>query len=123
MINASKKIMIVDDSPDIRNLVSLILMKQGYEVIEAENGKDALNKLNPAGIEMIITDLRMPVMDGFEFIKHLRNKVAYKSVPVVLLTGESLEFVKGGQTVADECITKPFIPKQLADVIRKFTAR
>jgi two-component system chemotaxis response regulator CheY len=118
----SKTVLIVDDSASMRQLVSFALRDAGYDVIDAINGKDAMNKLNGTKIDMVITDLNMPEMDGIEFIKQVRNKSGYKFTPIVMLTTESQESKKqeGKQAGASGWIVKPFTPEQLVDIVKKF---
>jgi two-component system chemotaxis response regulator CheY len=118
----SKTVLIVDDSASMRQLVSFALRDAGYDVIDAINGKDAMNKLNGTKIEMVITDLNMPEMDGIEFIKQVRNNPGYKFTPIVMLTTESQESKKqeGKQAGASGWIVKPFTPEQLIDIVKKF---
>lgn len=118
-----KTVLIVDDSASMRQLVSFTLRDAGYDVIDAVNGKDAMNRLNGTRIDIIITDLNMPEMDGIEFIKQMRNKPGYKFTPIVMLTTESQESKKqeGRQAGASGWIVKPFTPEQLIDVVKKFT--
>ncbi len=116
----SKTIMIVDDEDYIRELVAIILERAGYNAIKAVNGKDALDKLKTTKIEMVITDLKMPEMDGIEFIRTLCSIDEYKSIPIIILTSESREIKKREciQAGADEWIMKPFIPRHLLEVVR-----
>ncbi|MDI6728490.1 MAG: response regulator [Thermodesulfovibrionales bacterium] len=117
-----KTVLIVDDSASMRQLVSFALRDAGYDVIDAINGKDAMSKLNGTKIEMVITDLNMPEMDGIEFIKQVRNNPGYKFTPIVMLTTESQESKKqeGKQAGASGWIVKPFTPEQLIDIVKKF---
>ena len=117
-----KKFLVVDDSASMRQLVSFTIKNAGYDVLVAENGKDALGKLDGSTVDMVITDLNMPEMDGIELIKQLRGKTEYKFTPIVLLTTESEENKKqeGKQAGASGWIVKPFKPEQLIDVVRKF---
>ncbi|MEW5745916.1 MAG: response regulator [Nitrospirota bacterium] len=118
----SKNILIVDDSASMRQLVSFALKDAGYEVTAAVNGKDAVDKLSGATIDMVITDLNMPEMDGIELIKQLRAKPGCKFTPVLMLTTESQESKKqeGKQAGASGWIVKPFTPEQLVETVRKF---
>ena len=118
----SKTVLIVDDSASMRQLVSFALKDAGYGVMDAVNGKDALNKLNGTKVDMVITDLNMPEMDGIEFIKQMRNRSGYRFTPIVMLTTESQESKKqeGKQAGASGWIVKPFTPEQLIDVVKKF---
>ncbi len=116
----SKTIMTVDDSASVRQMVSLTLKDAGYSVIEACDGKDALAKL--AGpVDMIVTDLNMPNMDGIEFIRAVRANATYRFVPVVMLTTESQADKKeqGKAAGATGWIVKPFKPEQLLAVAKK----
>ncbi|MBU0479580.1 MAG: response regulator [Proteobacteria bacterium] len=117
----SKTIMTVDDSASVRQMVNFTLSGAGYGVIEAEHGKDALAKLKAATVNMIITDLNMPEMDGIELVRAVRNDPALKFMPIVLLTTESQDTKKqeGKQAGATGWIVKPFKPEQLLGVVKK----
>lgn len=118
----TKTVMVVDDSVSMRQLVSFALKDAGYEVVPAVNGKDAFDKLNGTRIDMVITDLNMPEMNGVDFIKKLRGKFGYKFTPVVMLTTESRETNKqeGREAGASGWLVKPFTPQQLIEVVKKF---
>lgn len=115
-------LLIVDDSASMRQMVSFTLKDAGYEVISANNGKDALSKIDTGKISMVITDLNMPEMDGIELIKQLRSRPGFKFIPIVMLTTESQDSKKlaGKQAGASGWIVKPFKPEQLVDTVRKF---
>lgn len=117
----AKRILSVDDSASIRQMVTFTLKNEGYEVLEASDGKDALSKLNGGTVNMVITDLHMPNMDGIELIRALRSNPAFKFTPVVMLTTESHQDKKdlGRQAGATGWIVKPFKPEQLVSVVRK----
>ena len=116
-----KKIITVDDSTSIRQMVSFTLKDAGYEVIEAVDGRDALTKLNGEGVSMVITDLNMPNLDGIGLIRELRANPAFKFVPIVMLTTESQDSKKqeGKAAGATGWIVKPFKPDQLLAVVKK----
>ena len=118
----SKTFMIVDDSASMRQLVAFTIKDAGYDVLLAENGRDALEKMSRTKVDMVITDLNMPEMDGITFIRELRTKADYKFVPIVMLTTESQEAKKqeGRAAGASGWIVKPFSPSQLMDVVKKF---
>lgn len=118
----NKTILIVDDSASMRQLVAFALKDAGYDVVSAVHGKDAMDKLNGTKIDMAITDLNMPEMDGIEFIKQFRGSSEYRFTPIVMLTTESQESKKqeGKQAGASGWIVKPFTPEQLIDVVKKF---
>ncbi len=117
----AKCIMTVDDSVSVRQMVSFTLKNAGYDVVEASDGKDALGKLNGSGVNMIITDLNMPNLDGIGLIRAVRSNDAYKFVPIVMLTTESQDSKKqeGKSAGATGWIVKPFKPEQLLGVIKK----
>jgi two-component system, chemotaxis family, chemotaxis protein CheY len=117
----SKTIMTVDDSASLRQMVSFTIKQAGYNVIEAADGQDALSKLNGSQINMFITDLNMPNMDGIELIKNLRSNSDYKFTPIIMLTTESQDTKKqeGRSAGATGWIVKPFKPEQLIAVIKK----
>jgi two-component system, chemotaxis family, chemotaxis protein CheY len=118
----AKKFLVVDDSASMRQLVSFTIKDAGYDVLVAENGKDALGKLGGGKVDMVVTDLNMPEMDGIELIKKLRAMPDYKFTPIVMLTTESQESKKleGKQAGASGWIVKPFSPEQLIDVVKRF---
>lgn len=117
----AKTIMIVDDAPSMRGLVAMTLRKSGYEVIEASEGRDALNKLKGKRISLIVTDLNMPVMNGIEFVKAVKTTSEHKFVPIVMLTTESEESKKqaGRNAGVKAWVVKPFKPETLLDVAKK----
>ena len=117
----AKRIMTVDDSASIRQMVSFTLNEAGYECIEAENGQHALELLQSNTIDMMITDLNMPKVDGIELIKQVRQNSKYKFIPIVMLTTESQDSKKqaGKAAGATAWIIKPFKPEQLIGVIKK----
>ncbi len=118
-----KKFLVVDDSASMRHLVSSTIKEAGYEVLVAENGKDALSVLNSEKVDMVITDLNMPDMDGIKLIKKLRSLPDYKVAPLGMLTTEAPESQKqeGRKSGASGWIVKPFSSEQLLNVIKKFT--
>lgn len=117
----TKTILAADDSPSIRHLVSLTLSSMGYRVVAAENGAQALQSARTDTIDMVVTDLNMPVMDGLTFIRELRKLPSCKGVPVILLTTESDGQKKQEAKAAGATgwITKPFQQEQLVAVAKK----
>ncbi|HUJ16993.1 MAG TPA: response regulator [Nitrospirota bacterium] len=118
----AKTVLVVDDSASMRQLVAFTIKEAGHDVLVAENGRDALGKIAGAKIDMVITDLNMPEMDGIELIRKLRGLPAFKFSPIVMLTTESQESKRqeGKQAGASGWIVKPFSPEQLLDVVKKF---
>ncbi|MDR0886483.1 MAG: response regulator transcription factor [Clostridiales Family XIII bacterium] len=102
------KIMIVDDDPNIRELVRALLSNQGLDVCEAIDGRDALQKMNHFNPDLIIIDVMMPQMDGFELCHNLRHY--YENLPILMLTAKNglTDKVKGFELGADDYLTKPF---------------
>ncbi|HRI45998.1 MAG TPA: response regulator [Ignavibacteriaceae bacterium] len=117
----AKIIMTVDDSASVRQMVSFTLREAGYDVLEASDGRDALNKLNGVKVNMIVTDLNMPNMDGIELIRNVRASGDNKFVPIIMLTTESQneKKVEGKTAGATGWIVKPFKQEQLLAVIKK----
>lgn len=113
-------ILTVDDSKSIRQMVSFTLQQNGYNVIEAEDGQDALKKLTPE-VKLVLSDLNMPNLDGIGLIKAIRANPSSKFLPVVMLTTESQDGKKqeGRAAGATGWIVKPFNPDQLLGVVKK----
>ena len=105
----------------MRQMVGYTLRQGGFEVVEAEHGQDALNKLQTMTVDLIITDLNMPVMDGITLIRNLRKQPALKSKPILMLTTEGLSSKKeeGKAAGATGWIIKPFDPEKLLQTIAK----
>jgi len=117
----SKMIMTVDDSASVRQMVSFTLRDAGYEVVEAVDGQDALAKVDGQVLNMVITDLNMPNLDGIGLIRALRALPSCKFIPIVMLTTESqVEKKQEGKSAgATGWIVKPFKPEQLIAVVKK----
>jgi two-component system, chemotaxis family, chemotaxis protein CheY len=117
----AKIIMTADDSASVRQMVSFTLKQGGYEVVEAVDGKDALQKLAGRKVDMLITDLNMPNLDGIGLIKGARAIPACKFIPIIMLTTESQDSRKqeGKSAGATGWIVKPFKPEQLMAVVKK----
>lgn len=117
----SKTILTVDDSTSIRQMVGFTLKQAGYTVLEAEDGVKGLEVAKGNKVDLVITDLNMPNMNGMELIRSLRQEAAYKFTPILMLTTESDDSKKmeGKQSGATGWIVKPFNPDQLLKVISK----
>ena len=117
----AKTILIVDDSPSVRQLVGMVLQGAGYEVVEGCDGKDALSKLDGRRVHLIISDVNMPNMDGITFVKSVKQMAAYKFTPIMMLTTESQEDKKkqGQAAGAKAWLTKPFNPTQMLGAVEK----
>ena len=114
-------IMTVDDSASMRQMVSFTLRKADYQVVEAVDGQDAVNKLEQYKLDMLITDLNMPNMDGIELIKKVRIHPHYQYIPIIIVTTESqtIKKLEGKAAGATGWIVKPFKPEQLLTVIKR----
>lgn len=116
------KIMVVDDDANIRELIRLILKKEGFEVLEADDGIDALAKLEKNKIDLIVLDIMMPNMDGWEFCSKIRT---FCDLPLLMLTakGETSQKLKGFKLGADDYLTKPFEPEELTARVKALLKR
>src|SRR5579883_2238063 len=116
-----KRIMTIDDSPSLRQMVAMILEEAGYEVVEAGDGQEALQRLGGREFHLFVTDLNMPHMDGLELTRRLRALPEYKFVPILLLTTESQAERKAQAKAAGATgwIVKPFQPQDLLAVVRR----
>ncbi|MCE7028604.1 response regulator [Jiella avicenniae] len=117
----SKTILMVDDSASVRQMVGMTLKQAGYSVVEACDGREALQKAGANRVDAVITDLNMPGMDGLSFIRAYRTTPASSGVPIVFLTTESDEGLKAQakQAGATGWMVKPFKPDQLLAIMRK----
>ncbi len=116
-----KTVLIVDDSATIRQVVGMTLKGAGYEVMEASDGKDALKKLDGKKINLIISDVNMPNMDGISFVKEAKKLASYKFTPVIMLTTESQDSKKqeGQAAGAKAWVVKQFQPDQMLAAVAK----
>ena len=119
----SKSILAVDDSSSIRQMVAFTLKSSGYEVTEAVDGVDGLDKAKQKSFNLILTDQNMPRMDGLTLIKNLRGLPQHKATPVLMLTTESSDSMKaqGKAAGATGWLVKPFDPQKLVEVVKKVT--
>ncbi|MBI3351469.1 MAG: response regulator [Nitrospirae bacterium] len=117
----AKKILTVDDSKSIREMVSFTLKSAGYDVVEAVDGEEGLNKAKANQAQLVLTDQNMPKMDGLTLIKTLRSLDQYKVIPILMLTTESDDSmkVKGREAGATGWLVKPFNPEKLLEVVKK----
>jgi two-component system chemotaxis response regulator CheY len=117
----AKNILTVDDAPTMRKLIAFTLSSAGHKVLEAPDGKAALDLLRTATVDLIITDVNMPVMDGIELTRNLRRLPQHARTPVLILTTESQPGVKaaGKQAGATGWIVKPFDGTQLLAIVKR----
>ncbi|HXC38608.1 MAG TPA: response regulator [Burkholderiales bacterium] len=118
---ASITVLAVDDSASMRSMVSFTLKGAGYQVVEAVDGQDGLDKARDRRVDLVLTDQNMPRMDGLTLIRSLRGTPGYQGVPILMLTTESSQEMKakGKAAGATGWLVKPFDPKQLVSVVRK----
>ncbi len=116
-----KTILIVDDSYSIRESIAFLLTESGFDIIKANDGKDALTFLDGRKIDLILTDLHMPIMNGIELIINVRKNIDYKRIPILLLTTETLKQKKleAKKAGATGWLNKPFEKQKLFNVINK----
>lgn len=120
----SHKILTVDDSRTMRDLLRAALVKAGFEVVQAVDGQDGYETLLREGADVIITDINMPVMDGFGFIETVRSDDSHRATPILVLTTESDPDKKARARAAGATgwIVKPFNADKLLDAIRRVAA-
>jgi DNA-binding response OmpR family regulator len=111
----SANILVVEDEPNVRVLLEVLLTKEGYKVVSATNGEEALSMLDMARPDLIVTDIMMAKMDGFELCRRIRKQPNYDPVPILMLTakGEPVDKYQGLSEGADDYLTKPFDPVEL----------
>lgn len=120
-----KKVLIVDDEADILEIISYNLIKEGYEILTAKNGIEALEKVRPFKPNLVILDIMMPKMSGVEVCKILRSKPEYNDTLIIFLTALNDESsqIKGLETGADDYISKPISPKVLVSRVNAIFRR
>ena len=114
-------ILVVDDSVSLRNMVTFTLKNEGFDVVEAGDGQEALSKAKGAKFDLVLTDVNMPKMDGITFCAALRKEAAFKFTPILILTTEnSPEMKEKGKTAgATGWLVKPFNPEKLLSTIKR----
>ncbi|MBB6691094.1 response regulator transcription factor [Cohnella xylanilytica] len=117
------KILIADDDPHIRELMSLYLRNEGFEVAEADNGEDALALVAAADVQLVILDIMMPLMDGWELCREIRKRDADLPLLMVTAKGEAVHRVRGFQLGSDDYLTKPFHPMELVMRVKALLKR
>ena len=117
----AKTILAVDDSSSLRQMVAFSLKAAGYQVVEAVDGQDGLDKAKQQTVDLVLTDQNMPKMDGLTLIKSLRSLPEYQKVPILMLTTESSDEMKskGRAAGANGWLVKPFDPQRLIEVVKK----
>ena len=118
----AKRVLVVDDSGVVRKIGAMTLMRAGFEVVDAVDGRDALEKASNERFDLVITDINMPGMDGIELIKELRTLDDYRFIPIVVLStlAQKDKVDEGKQAGASGWIFKPFSATKLLDTVGKF---
>ena len=118
------KILIVDDEQSIVRLVEVTLSKKGYDTITATDGREALAKVDSDHPDLVIMDVMMPHIDGFEAIKILKEKEATRDIPVIMLTAKrhDADLIHGLEAGAVSYLTKPFAPNELVTIVERILA-
>ena len=113
-------ILVIEDHPDQRDLLAIVLQREGYRVVTAGNGVEAMEKLQKEHVQIALSDIMMPKMDGFELIKSIRSDPALKGIYMILITARIQEGdrVRGLDLGADDYITKPFSFSELLARVR-----
>ena len=123
--SVKQRILVVDDEPEAVELVEFNLKQAGYAVTSAAAGAEALKKIRAAPPDLIVLDVMLPEMDGFEICKMVRREAATAKVPIIMLTAKAAEIdrVLGLELGADDYLTKPFSPRELLLRVKKMLAR
>lgn len=116
------KVLVVDDDANIRELISIFLSGEGYTVIEAENGQEALTLLEENNIQIVVVDVMMPEVDGYELTKEVKK---YYDIPILMVTakGESQDKLKGFDLGVDDYVVKPFDPLEIVARVKALLRR
>lgn len=115
------KVLVCDDERHIVRLIQVNLERQGYTVVTAFDGKDGLEKVKAENPDLMVLDVMMPYMDGFEVLKSLRRDPAFESLPVIMLTAKAQDkdVFEGYHYGADMYLTKPFNPMELVSFVNR----
>jgi two-component system, OmpR family, alkaline phosphatase synthesis response regulator PhoP len=118
------RILAVDDEPNIRRLIQVNLERQGYTVEVAENGAIALEMVRANCPDLLVSDVMMPEMDGFELVANIRRDPALENLPIIMLTAKTQDkdVMEGYKRGADMYLTKPFNPAELLNFVKRLLA-
>lgn len=121
----AKRLLVVDDEPNLLAAIAAVLRGEGFEITTARNGKDALLQIAKSLPDLIVSDVRMPVMDGYKLARQLRAAPHTKLIPIIFLTakGETEDRIEGFRSGVDVYLTKPFEPDELIAVIQSILNR
>ena len=120
-----KRILVVDDEIYIVHILEFTLTMEGYEVLTAADGEEALRRIEQDRPDLIVLDIMMPKMDGYEVLRRIRTDEEFKSLPVILLSakGRPIDRETGLEIGADDYIVKPFSPRRLLEKIQDLLQR
>ena len=115
-----ERVLVVDDEPDVLLLCRLNLEQQGFDVLEASNGRSALDLLQQGRPDVVVLDLMMPGMNGYEVLEAIRADEQFRATPILVLTAKSLQADRDRTAAmgASAFLTKPFLPSELCDLVR-----
>ena len=118
----SKRILVVEDQPDNRKIIRDVFAPTGYEIIEAENGEEALAAIAKARPDLILMDIQLPIMDGYTATRRIKADPALRSIPVIAVTSYALsgEEKKAREAGCDDYIPKPYSPRELLAKVRQY---
>ena len=124
MSESSLKILTIDDSRTMRDMLRLALVGAGYRVVQAVDGLDGLAVLEREAPHLVITDINMPKMDGYDFIEEARRTKSFRAIPILVLTTESdpVKKQRARDAGATGWIVKPFDPVKLVEIVRRVAA-
>lgn len=119
------RVLVVDDDPDVRQLVEMKLRLDGIETLVAKNGQEALDVLAVEHVDLVVLDVMMPVMDGMETCRRIREDESNAGLPIIMLTAkaQSSDIQSGFATGATDYVVKPFSPRELLSRVRGSLAR
>jgi len=117
-----KKILVVDDEIDLMRVVTFRLKKAGYQVTEATDGQKALDLIQERKPDLILLDLRLPVVDGWEVCLRIKGAEEFRHIPVIILSASAtaIQLEKIQELKAEDCLLKPFDPEVLLEKVKKF---
>src|SRR3569833_1504485 len=119
------KILVVDDEPNLVRMMELVLGSKGHQMIVAHNGEEALARVAEQKFDLILLDIMMPRVDGYEVVRRLRADPDYASIPIIMLSAKAqdADVEKGHEVGVNEYVTKPFSPPHLVEVVNKYLRR
>jgi len=118
----SKRILVVEDQPDNRKILRDVFARTDYEIIETENGEEALTAIAKAQPDLILMDIQLPIMDGYTATRRIKSDPALRSIPIIAVTSYALsgEEKKAREAGCDDYIPKPYSPRELLAKVRQY---